>query len=199
MRRHNLIIAFRNIAKYWNYSLINIGGLAIGLASFIFIILYIQDELKYDAFHVNADRIYRVNRLYNSNDVDEDAATCSFPCGPALVFDYPDIVKESVRFFNGFRPHWFFDYQKSEDEIAEAYYYNRESAYAAKAQSALQSAEQYLEKALALLQIQKSSDSKNENMHFSWVIICINVSTCSITRKSIIRSKRRTINSSILA
>jgi putative ABC transport system permease protein len=121
MRRHNLIIAFRNIAKYWNYSLINIGGLAIGLASFIFIILYIQDELKYDAFHVNADRIYRVNRLYNSNDVDEDAATCSFPCGPALVFDYPDIVKESVRFFNGFRPHWFFDYQKSEDEIIRFY------------------------------------------------------------------------------
>lgn len=121
MRRHYLVIAFRNILKYWNYSVINIGGLAIGLASFIFIILYIQDELKYDAFHEHADRIYRVNRLYNSNDVDEDAATCSFPCGPTLLFDYPDIVEESVRFFNGFRPQWFFDYEKSEDEVIRFY------------------------------------------------------------------------------
>src|SRR4030042_3192062 len=121
MRRQYLVIAFRNIVKYWNYSLINIGGLAIGLASFIFIILYIQDELKYDAYHEKADRIYRVNRLYNSNDVDEDAATCSFPCGPTLVFDYPGIVEESVRFFNFFRPQWFFDYQKSEDEVIRFY------------------------------------------------------------------------------
>ena len=73
MFRHNLKIALRNILKYWNYSIINIGGLAIGLASFIFIVLYINDELKYDNYHENADRIYRVNRLYNSNDVDEDA------------------------------------------------------------------------------------------------------------------------------
>jgi putative ABC transport system permease protein len=121
MRRHYLVIAFRNIIKYWNYSIINIGGLAIGLASFIFIILYIQDELKYDAFNDKANRIFRVNRLYNSNDVDEDAATCSFPCGPTLVFDYPDIVEESVRFFNGFRPQWFFDYQKSEEEDVRFY------------------------------------------------------------------------------
>ena len=121
MRRHYLVIVFRNIIKYWNYSVINIGGLAIGLASFIFIILYIHDELIYDNFHKNSDRIYRVNRLYNSNDVDEDAATCSFPCGPTLVFDYPDIVQESVRFFNGFRPKWFFEYQKSDDKVIRFY------------------------------------------------------------------------------
>ncbi len=121
MGRHILIIAIRNILKYWNYSLINIAGLSIGLASFIFIILYIHDELTFDHFHANADRIYRVNRLYNSNDVDEDAATCSFPCGPTLVMDYPDIVEESVRFFNGFRPQWFVVYQKSDDEVISFY------------------------------------------------------------------------------
>jgi putative ABC transport system permease protein len=110
-------IAIRNIVKYWNYSIINIGGLAIGLASFIFIILYIDDELKYDRYHENADRVYRVNRLYNSNDVDEDAATMSFPAGPTLVLDYPGIVENQVRFFNNMQNQWFFDYEKSEDEV----------------------------------------------------------------------------------
>ena len=117
MFKYNLKIALRNIIKYWNYSIINIGGLAIGLASFIFIILYIDDEVNYDQHHENADRIYRVNRLYNSNDVDEDAATVSFPAGPTLVLDYPGIVKNQVRFFNNMTNQWFFDYQKSEDEI----------------------------------------------------------------------------------
>ncbi len=117
MFKHNLIIALRNIIKYWNYSIINIGGLAIGLASFIFIVLYIDDEIKYDKYHEHADRVYRVNRLYNSNDVDEDAATLSFPAGPTLVLDYPGIVEKQVRFFNQLRNQWFFEYQKSEDEI----------------------------------------------------------------------------------
>lgn len=117
MFKHNIKIAIRNIIKYWNYSIINIGGLAIGLASFIFIVLYIDDEIKYDKYHEHADRVYRVNRLYNSNDVDEDAATVSFPAGPTLVLDYPGIVEKQVRFFNQLRNQWFFEYQKSEDEI----------------------------------------------------------------------------------
>ncbi len=117
MFKHNLKIALRNVFKYWNYSIINIGGLAIGLASFIFIVLYIDDELKYDKFHENADNIYRVNRLYNSNDVNEDAATVSFPCGPTLVLDYPNIVKTQVRFFNNLQNQWFFDYEREDGEI----------------------------------------------------------------------------------
>lgn len=117
MFKHNLIIAIRNILKYWNYSLINIGGLAIGLASFIFIVLYLDDELTYDKYNENADRIYRVNRLYNSNDVDEDAATLSFPAGPTLMLDYPNMVKNQVRFFNNLQNQWFFEYQKNEEEV----------------------------------------------------------------------------------
>lgn len=117
MFNHNIKIAIRNILKYWNYSIINIGGLAIGLASFIFIVLFLQDELRYDKYHEHSSSIYRVNRLYNNNDVNEDAATVSFPCGPTLMLDYPGIVKNQVRFFNRFRNQWFFDYQKNQDEI----------------------------------------------------------------------------------
>jgi putative ABC transport system permease protein len=120
MVRHYFVIAIRNISRYWKYSVINIGGLAIGLASFAFILIYISDELKYDKFHENADRIYRVNRLYNSNNVDEDAATCSFPFAPTLEFDYPDIVEHSVRFFDYQVSTLFFEYREG-DSIMEKF------------------------------------------------------------------------------
>ncbi len=51
MLRHFFTIAIRNILKYLNYSILNITGLAIGIASFLFILIYVTDELKYDRFH----------------------------------------------------------------------------------------------------------------------------------------------------
>ncbi len=121
MIKHILTIAIRNIVKYWNYSLINISGLAIGLASFMFIILYISDELSYDKFNEKADRIYRVNRFYNANDANEDAATCPFPLAPTLETAYPGMVEKTVRFFNQLRPQWYFDYTNSKNEVLKFY------------------------------------------------------------------------------
>jgi len=100
MLRHLLTIAVRNLLKHFNYSLLNILGLAIGISSFLFILIYISDELKYDRFHENHEQIYRMNRLYDSNDIYEDAATVSFPFGPALAADYPNMIKSMVRFFD---------------------------------------------------------------------------------------------------
>ncbi|MBE9510535.1 MAG: ABC transporter permease [Bacteroidetes bacterium] len=119
MIRHYFIIAYRNITRHLNYSLLNIGGLAIGLASYIFIAIYINDEISYDKFHDKADRIYRVNRLYNSNDVNEDAATCSFPFAPALEFDYPDIVESTCRFFDFQVSKIFFEYREDTNNIVK--------------------------------------------------------------------------------
>ena len=53
-------IALRNLLKYKGHSLINIVGLAIGVASCILIAFYIQHELNYDRFFRNGDRIFRV-------------------------------------------------------------------------------------------------------------------------------------------
>ena len=128
MFRHIIVIGLRNIRKYWKYALINITGLAIGLASFIFIILYIQDELKYDKFHEKAPRIYRVNRLYNSNNINEDAATCSFPCGPTLQEDYPELIEHMVRFFDFQKPEMLIEYKKNKEEIVR---YNEKWFYLA--------------------------------------------------------------------
>lgn len=53
-------LAYRNITKDKAYSIINISGLAIGLASSILILLWVQNELSYDKFHKNAGQLYRV-------------------------------------------------------------------------------------------------------------------------------------------
>jgi putative ABC transport system permease protein len=53
-------LAYRNINKDKAYSIINITGLAIGLASSILILLWVQNELSYDKFHKNADQLYRI-------------------------------------------------------------------------------------------------------------------------------------------
>ncbi|RFZ95320.1 ABC transporter permease [Mucilaginibacter conchicola] len=58
----NLVkIAFKNLLKNRNVTLINIFGLALGLASCLLIVFYVVDELSFDRFNTNAERIYRVN------------------------------------------------------------------------------------------------------------------------------------------
>lgn len=69
MFKNYLITALRNIKKHKGHSFINILGLAIGLACFILILLYIQYELSYDKYHENNGNIYRIvsedrGRLY---------------------------------------------------------------------------------------------------------------------------------------
>jgi putative ABC transport system permease protein len=61
MIRNYLKTAFRSLLKYKEYSLINIMGLSIGMACVILILLFVREELSFDAFHANKDRIYRVN------------------------------------------------------------------------------------------------------------------------------------------
>jgi putative ABC transport system permease protein len=65
MLRNYIKIAFRNLLKNRGYSLINIGGLAIGLASAILIFLWIADEYSYNTFHTNYNNIYK---LYQSQE-----------------------------------------------------------------------------------------------------------------------------------
>ena len=53
-------VAIRNILKYKFFSAINILGMTVGITACLLIILYVADELSYDRFHQNADRIYQV-------------------------------------------------------------------------------------------------------------------------------------------
>jgi putative ABC transport system permease protein len=65
MFRNYFKIALRNLLKNRGYSFINIGGLAIGLASSILILLWVADEYTYNTFHTNYNSLYR---LYQSQE-----------------------------------------------------------------------------------------------------------------------------------
>ena len=60
MFRNYLIVAVRHLLRQKLYAFINVFGLAVGLACCILIFLYVRHEWQYDAFHENADRIFRV-------------------------------------------------------------------------------------------------------------------------------------------
>ena len=65
MLKNYLKIALRNLLKHKGYSLINILGLAIGLACCMLIILFVRQELSYDSFHEKAEQIHRLKHIYS--------------------------------------------------------------------------------------------------------------------------------------
>jgi putative ABC transport system permease protein len=70
MLRNYLAIAYRTLRRRLGYTVLNVLGLAVGLACCVLIGLWMQDELSYDAFHANADRTYRVVRAFDMPTLD---------------------------------------------------------------------------------------------------------------------------------
>jgi putative ABC transport system permease protein len=98
MYRNYIKIAWRNLLKNKTFSLINIFGLAIGLACFVLIALYVLDELSYDRFYPDAARIYRVHSDIRFGGTDLVMAVSSDPFGATLKKDYPE-VEQFVRLY----------------------------------------------------------------------------------------------------
>ncbi|WP_018478947.1 ABC transporter permease [Pontibacter roseus] len=93
MLRNYFKTGFRNLVRQKVYSVINIAGLAAGIAACILIFLYVKDELSYDRHHAKADKIYRVTRDFVSNDgsVSLHLGHVAPPFGPLLEQDFPQI------------------------------------------------------------------------------------------------------------
>jgi len=85
-------IAFRNIIKNPGYALINITGLAIGMACGLVILLWVYQELSYDRFRAHADEIYRVVQEIHFTDHTTKWAITQGPLGPALEAAFPEVV-----------------------------------------------------------------------------------------------------------
>ena len=102
MFNNYLKIIIRNLSRNPLYSFINISGLAIGMASAILILLWVQDELSYDRFHQNADRIYRL--VVHDNNL--DYAISHAPVGRTLKEEYPEVTS-AVRLSIGGDPRLF--------------------------------------------------------------------------------------------
>jgi len=91
MFKNYLKIAWRNIRKNKTFSIINITGLAIGLSCFLLIALYVMDELSYDKFYPNADRIYRINSDIKFGGANLHMPVTSDMMGELLKKDYPQV------------------------------------------------------------------------------------------------------------
>jgi len=90
-------ITYRNLLRNKGFSLINISGLAIGMASSVLILLWIQNEMSHDTFHAKGDRIYTVNNRDKFNGNLWAWSTTPSPMAPALKALYPSDVEDAVR------------------------------------------------------------------------------------------------------
>ena len=99
MFKNSLKIALRNLRRNRGYAVLNMLGLAIGLACALLILVFVQDELSYDKFHSNGDRIQRMvlERIYPERISEYAVIPHSF--GPVAVSDLPEVVNQ-VRIVN---------------------------------------------------------------------------------------------------
>jgi putative ABC transport system permease protein len=100
MLRNYLIVAFRNILKNKIYSILNIFGLAIGMAACFFIFQYVNFESGYDRSYKEASRIYRVPISYTGSFSNIPTTAANHPAvGPAMKAEFPE-VKDFTRLVN---------------------------------------------------------------------------------------------------
>lgn len=94
-------IAFRNIMRQKAYSIINISGMAIGLASSILILLWVQNERSYDKFHKNASQIYRITGEFGdlTAAVNAEAMPAGLKAELPVVKDYARLSLTSTMLF----------------------------------------------------------------------------------------------------
>ena len=88
MFKHDLLMAFRNFKRHKGYSLINVAGLAIGMACCVLILLFVKEELSYDKFHTKADQIYRI--AFSSSDDEPGLPTNA---NGSLIFLWSKVIQ----------------------------------------------------------------------------------------------------------
>ncbi len=99
MLKNYLKIGLRNLVKKKTFSLINIIGLAVGMASAALILLWINNEVSFDRFHEKQDRIYQVyNRAIFNGEVSAWSITAR-PLAAQLKNSYPEI-EETARTYD---------------------------------------------------------------------------------------------------
>ncbi|MEO1011373.1 MAG: ABC transporter permease [Bacteroidota bacterium] len=93
MFKNYLKIAWRSIQKEKFFTVIKIGGFALGIAACLLIALFIRDELSYDKHYSNADRIYRVVMQAQIDGEMKKSTHFPLPMAQTLEADFPEIGK----------------------------------------------------------------------------------------------------------
>lgn len=92
MLRNYIQIALRSLLKNKAYTIINITGLAIGLACFVLIAIYVRNETGYDRFFANSENIYRINTHVDVNGISNSYPAAHYPASHDMTKDYPEVL-----------------------------------------------------------------------------------------------------------
>ena len=98
MYRNYFKIGFRNLLRYRGYALLNIFGLAIGMAAAIVLFLIVRYERSFDTFHPQADQIYRLGEQEVQNGETNAYDATPVPVVPTLLAEIPEVMA-GTRFF----------------------------------------------------------------------------------------------------
>src|ERR1700749_2961496 len=93
MIKNYIKTAFRSLMKNKGFTIINVLGLALGLATCLLIVFYVFDELSYDRYNTKADRIYRVNMDLKYGGSVSSFAVSEPPLAAALMDNFPEVEK----------------------------------------------------------------------------------------------------------
>lgn len=100
MLKSYILIVLRSIKKKPIYTFVNLVGLAIGVACAVFIAIFVWDEIGFDDYHQEKDRVYRVVQTNTLDGEENRSATIPFPVKDALLNEFPAFVNSAVRFFD---------------------------------------------------------------------------------------------------
>lgn len=94
MFKNYLTVTLRTLVRYKSYTLINVLGLAVGLAACLLILLFVQDELRYDAYHEHGDAVYRITQeaLNADGETDVHSVFLDPGYGPLLKAELPEVT-----------------------------------------------------------------------------------------------------------
>ena len=119
----------RHLLKNKIYTFINIFGLAIGLASFLYISLYVLNEMSYDRFHEKAKNIHLVGFQYHIGSNQFDMALGPCPLAAALVNEFPEVETATRIFTKTYRGNYNFVEYDNKQYREELFFYADSSVF----------------------------------------------------------------------
>jgi putative ABC transport system permease protein len=118
MIKNYIKIAWRNLLKNRLFSLINISGLAIGLAVCMTIMMYVAHEMSYDRFHANSANIFIPQASFTMNGTTMNMANMSYAAGSIIKQRQP-AVKDFIRTMAYFKPVVAFNPERPDTKFSE--------------------------------------------------------------------------------
>jgi putative ABC transport system permease protein len=114
MIRNYIKISLRNLQKHRQFSFINIFGLSMALSLVLCMMLYVEDEMSYDRFHPNADRLHRISMKTQVSEKEFHSAWTPPFIAARMVTDVPE-VESFATLYKNFKG---FSIKKDEEEVA---------------------------------------------------------------------------------